>query len=62
MEDIKYPTLEEELQFLKDSDAFELRCIIKRQGKEWVASELIKLATPDEIELADNLRKKSKEK
>jgi len=52
----------DEEQFLKDSDAFELRCIIKRQGKEWVASELIKLATPEEIELADNLRKKYKEK
>jgi hypothetical protein len=51
----------DEEQFLKDSDAFELRCIIKRQGKEWVASELIKYATPEEIELSDNLRKKSKE-
>jgi len=62
MEDIKYPTLEEELQFLKDSDAFELRCIIKRQGKEWVAEELMRYATPEEIELSDNLRKKYKEK
>jgi len=29
-----------------EEDLFELRSIIKRQGKEWVASEVVKHATP----------------
>ena len=50
-----------EEEFKEGWDAFQLKNIIKKRGKEWVAKELMKYATPEEIELADNLRKKSKE-
>jgi hypothetical protein len=41
-----------------EEDLFELRSIIKRQGREWVASEVVKHATQDEIDFADRMREK----
>jgi hypothetical protein len=44
-----------------EEDSFSMFDIIKRQGKEWCAKELLKYATKEEIDFADNLRKKEKE-
>lgn len=41
-----------------EEDLFELRGIIKRQGKDFVANEVLKYATEEEIDFVDNLRKK----
>jgi hypothetical protein len=41
-----------------EEDLFALRSIIKRQGRDFVATEVVKYATDEEIDFADRLKEK----